>query len=128
VASELKAAAKGRTAKRQREVRLPLLEGQERHPPTMCAKRSCVRPATEWDGIAYFCALYAEAQRARVIQERSRYLVTSSEEKWRSANASGDEALARRRWRSLREAQARLVEAEANLAAAERRAWSEHAS
>src|SRR3712207_1603908 len=85
VASELKAAAKGRTAKRQREVRLPLLEGQERHPPTMCAKRSCVRPATEWDGIAYFCALYAEAQRARVIQERSRYLVTSSEEKWRSA-------------------------------------------
>jgi hypothetical protein len=128
VASELRAAAKGRTAKRQREVRYPLLEGQKRQLPNTCARRSCVRPATEWDGMAYVCAEHAEAQRARVMQARVKYLVTSSEEKWRSAHDSGDEAVARMWWRALRQAQARLAEAEANLAALERRAWSEHAS
>ena len=128
VAFELKAAAKGKTANRRKKVGLPLLEGQERQLPNTCARRSCVRPATEWDGMAYVCGEHAEAQRARAIQERSRSWVRSCEEKWRSAHASGDEALARRWWRALREAQARLAKAEANLAALERRAWSEHAS
>jgi hypothetical protein len=78
--------------------------------------------------MAYVCAEHAEAQRARAIQERSRSWVRSCEEKRRSARDSGDEALARKWWRALRQAQARLAEAEANLAALERRAWSEHAS
>jgi hypothetical protein len=128
VASELKAAAKGKTSNRTREAELPLLQGHERQAPNTCARRSCIRPATEWDGMTYLCGEHATAQRARVIQERSKSWASSCEEKWRSAHASGDEALARRWWRSLREAQARLAEAEANLAAADRRAWSEHAS
>jgi hypothetical protein len=70
----------------------------------------------------------AEAQRARVIHERSKSWTSSCEERWRSAHASGDEALARRWWKSLREAQARLAKVEANLASVERRAWSEHVS
>lgn len=127
VASELKAAAKGKTRNCQREARPLLLEGEERQAPT-CAKRTCVRPATDWDGMAYICGEHAEAQRVRVILERSKRWSDSCEEKWRSARASGDDALARRWWMSLREAQTRLAEVEANLASVERRAWSEHAS
>lgn len=126
-ASELKAAAKGKTANRWREAKRSLREGEEWQAPK-CAKWSCARPATEWDGLAHVCREHAEAQRARAVQERSKSWVSSCEEKWRSAHALGDEALAHRYWMSLREAQARLAQAEANLASVERRAWSEYAS
>jgi hypothetical protein len=66
VASELKVAAKGKTANRWRETRHTLLEGEERQAPT-CAKRTCLRPATEWDGMAHVCGEHAEAQRARAV-------------------------------------------------------------
>lgn len=71
VASELKAAAKGKTANHWREATHTLLKGEERQAPT-CVKRSCVRPATEWDGMAYICGEHAEAQRARAVHERSK--------------------------------------------------------
>jgi hypothetical protein len=52
VASELKVAAKRRTANPRREAGLSPLKVEERQVPTTCALRSCVRPATGWDGMA----------------------------------------------------------------------------
>jgi hypothetical protein len=65
---------------------------------------------------------------AREVWERRRRSVLTCERGVRSAQASGDERLVRRWSRSLREAEARLAWAEADLARSEKRAWSEHAS
>jgi hypothetical protein len=72
--------------------------------------------------------VHTEAERAREVWELRRRSVLTCERGLRSALASGDERLARRWSRSLREAEARLAWAEADLARAEKRVWSEHAS
>jgi hypothetical protein len=66
-------------------------------------------------------------QRAREVLERRRKSVFTCERGLRSALASGDERLVRRWSRSLREAEDRLVWAEADLARAKKRVWSEDA-
>ena len=70
---------------------------------------------------------HAEAEGAREVLERRRKSVLTCERGLRSALASGDERLVRRWSRSLREAEARLAWAEADLARAEKRARSEYA-
>ena len=69
----------------------------------------------------------SEAERAREVWERRRRSVLTCEGGLRSALASGDERLVRRWSRSLREAEARLAWAEADLARAKKRARSERA-
>ena len=71
---------------------------------------------------------HAQAEGAWEVLERRRRSVLTCERGLRSAVASGDELLVRRWSRSLREAEARLAWAEADLACAEKRAWSKHAS
>ena len=61
---------------------------------------------------------------AREVWERRKRSVLTCERGLRSALASGDERLVRRWSRSLREAEERLVWAEADLARAEK--WSEY--
>ena len=69
-----------------------------------------------------------EVERAREVLERRRRSVITCERELRSALASGDERLVRRWSRSLREAEQRMSWAEADLARAEKRMWSGHAS
>ncbi len=69
-----------------------------------------------------------EVGRAREVLERRRRSVLTCERGLRSALASGDERLVRRWSRSLKEAEERLVWAEAEFARGEKRGWSEHAS
>jgi len=69
----------------------------------------------------------AEVGHAREVRERRRNSVLTCERGLRSALASGDERLVRRWSRSLREAEARLAWAEADLARAEARARLEQA-
>jgi hypothetical protein len=91
---------------------------------TRCAKGSCRRLATEWDGEAYVCGEHAKVGRARTVVERRRRTVRTCEEGLRSALASEDERLWRKWARLLREAQGRLADAEEDLEAAESRASS----
>jgi hypothetical protein len=70
----------------------------------------------------------SEVGSAREVWERRRRSVLTCERGLRSALASKDERLVRRWSKSLREAEARLAWAEADLARSEKRAWSEHAS
>jgi hypothetical protein len=92
-----------------------------------CAKGSCRRLATEWDGEAYVCGEHAKVGRARTVLERRSRTVRTCEEGLRSALASEDERLWRKWARLLREAQGRLADAEEDLEAAESRASnSEH--
>jgi hypothetical protein len=70
---------------------------------------------------------HAEADGAREVWERRRRSVLTCQRRLRSALASGDERLARRWSRSLREAEDRLAWAEADLARAEKRVRSEYA-
>ena len=93
----------------------------------ICAERSCERPAVEQEGGAFVCREHAEVRRASAIRERRRASVLTCERGLRSALASGDERLARRWSRSLADAEARLLWAEADLEVAEEKARSEHA-
>jgi hypothetical protein len=70
----------------------------------------------------------AEVEHAREVLERRRRSVLTCERGLRSALASGDERLVRRWSRSLREAEERVVWAEADVARTEKRVWPEHAS
>jgi hypothetical protein len=69
---------------------------------------------------------HAEVDRAREVWERRRRSVLTCERGLRSALASGEERLVRRWSRSLRDAEARLAWAEADLDMAEKRAWLDH--
>ena len=71
---------------------------------------------------------HTEVERAREVLERRRRSVLTCEGGLRSALASADERLVRRWSRSLREAEERLAWAEADLARAKKRVWTEHAS
>ena len=71
---------------------------------------------------------HTEVERAREVLERRRRSVLTCERGLRSALASGDERLVRRWSRSLREAQERVVWAEADVARTEKRVWPEQAS
>jgi hypothetical protein len=64
---------------------------------------------------------HTEVERAREVWERRKTSVLTCERGLRSALASSDERLVRRWSRSLREAEARLVWADADLARAEKR-------
>jgi hypothetical protein len=69
---------------------------------------------------------HAEVDRAREVWERRRRSVLTCKRGLRSALASGEERLVRRWSRSLRDAEARLAWAEADLDTAEKRAWLDH--
>ena len=130
VASELEAhSAKSKAAER-RAANEPL-RSEEREPGKpggrICAKRSCERPVVEQEGGAFVCREHAEVRRASAIRERRRASVLTCERGLRSALASGDERLARRWSRSLADAEARLLWAEADLEVAEERAQLERA-
>jgi hypothetical protein len=71
---------------------------------------------------------HTEVEHVRKVLESRRRSVLTCEGGLRSALASGDERLVRRWSRSLREAEDRLAWAEADLARAEKRAWSQRAS
>jgi hypothetical protein len=71
---------------------------------------------------------HTEVERAREVLERRRRSVLTCDRGLRLALASSDERLVRRWSRSLREAKDRLAWAEADLARAEKRVWSERAS
>jgi hypothetical protein len=71
---------------------------------------------------------HTELERAREVLERRKRSVLTCERGLRSALASSDERLVRRWSRSLRDAEDRLAWAEAELARAEKRVWSERAS
>jgi hypothetical protein len=71
---------------------------------------------------------HAQTERAREVLERRRRSVLTCEGGLRSALASGDERLVRRWSRSLREAEERLLWAEADLVRADKRLRSRHAS
>ena len=71
---------------------------------------------------------HTEVERAREVLERRRRSVLTCDRGLRLALASSDERLVRRWSRSLRDAKDRLAWAEADLARAEKRVWSERAS
>ena len=70
---------------------------------------------------------HTEVERVREVLERRRRSVLTCDRGLRLALASSDERLVRRWSRSLREAEARLAWAEADLARTEKRARSEYA-
>ena len=127
VASELKAAAAKVKAERRRKADKGRLAESDEPNTRPCAEHSCEQPAAVWNGEAYVCREHAKVQHARAVRERRRRSVLTCERGLRSALASGDERLARRWSRSLRQAEARLADAEADLDAAEIRARSQYA-
>lgn len=96
----------------------------ESHEPgvRLCAEPSCERPAVEREGGAFVCREHAAIRRASAVRERRRASVQTCERGLRSALAAGDERLTRRWSKSLMEAEAGLMWAEADLRVAEKRA------
>jgi hypothetical protein len=89
------------------------------------AERFSEQPTTERAVAAAVGHQHAEVSRASAIRDRRRASVLTCERGLQAAIVSGDARL-RRRWsRSLRDAEARLLWAEADLEASEERAWSE---
>lgn len=122
VASELEAhGATSEAAKHREEDALLRSESHEKG-VRICVEPSCGRRAVEREAGAFVCRQHAEAKRASAIRERRRASVQTCERGLRSALAKGDERLTRTWSRSLMEAEARLMWAEADLKAAEERA------
>jgi hypothetical protein len=85
-------------------------------------KRSCDRPAAEWDGVAFVCREHAELSRATAVRERRGAWALTCERAVRTAIASGDEHLERRWAKLLLAAEVSFAESEARLRVAEMRA------
>jgi hypothetical protein len=92
----------------------------------VCAEPSCGRPAVEREGGMFVCSEHADVKRASAIRERRRASVLTCERGLRSAIAAGDERLTRTWSKSLIEAEATLMWAEADLRVAEERAQAQH--
>ena len=88
-------------------------------------KRLRERPTTVRAGAAFVDHQHAEVSRTSAIRERRRASVLTCERGLQSAIVS-DEARLMRTWsKSLRDAEARLLWAEADLEASEKKAYSE---
>ena len=79
------------------------------------AERFSDRPTTQRVGAAFVGHQHAEVSHASAIRERRRASVLTCERGLHSAIASGDARLTRRWSRSLRDAEARLLWAEADV-------------
>jgi hypothetical protein len=89
------------------------------------AERFYEQPTTERASVAVVDNQHAEKSRASTIRERRRASVLTCERGLRSAIVSDDARLTRTWAKSLRDAEARLLWAEADLEASEKKAWSE---
>jgi hypothetical protein len=125
VATELeKVAEKSKTRQRPKANGRRLAKDNEPN-KRICVKDSCQRPGVERGGAEFVCREHAEVSRASAIRERRRASVLTCERGLQSANVSEDAHL-RRTWaRSLRDAEARLLYAKADLEASEKRVQSQ---
>ncbi len=123
-ASELEAhsANNSELVTERREEDAPLRSESHEQGVRICAELSCGRPAIKREGGAFVCREHAEVKRASATRDRRRASVQTCERGLRSALAADDERLTRTWSRSLIEAEARLMWAEADLRAAEERA------
>jgi len=119
---EVEAAAAKLKAAKHRQVKRP--RRSEGYEPEVRsgAERFMERASTERAGAALVGHQDAEVGRASAIRERCRASVLTCERGLQSALVSNDARLTRRWSRSLRDAKARLLWAEADLEASEKRA------
>jgi hypothetical protein len=119
---EVEAAALKLKAAKHRQVKKPSRSKDYESEVRSGAERFSERPTTERAGAAPVGHQDAEVSRASAIRERRRVSVLTCERGLQSAIVLGDARLTRRWSRSLREAQARLLWAEADLEASEKKA------
>ncbi len=124
-AFEVEAVAAKAKATKHRQVKRPSRsEGYEPEVRSE-AERFSERASTERAGAAVVGHQHAEVSRASAIRERRRASVLTCERGLQSAIVSGDARLTRSWSRSLRDAEARLTWAEADVEASQNRAQSE---
>ena len=119
---EVEAAALKLKVDKHRQVKKPSRSKDYESEVRSGAERFSERPTTERAGAAPVGHQDAEVSRASAIRERRRASVLTCERGLQSAIVSDDARLMRRWSRSLREAQARLLWAEADLEASEKKA------
>ena len=115
------AAAKLKASKRRQVKRPSRSEGYEPE-ERGSAERFYEQPTTERASVAVVDNQHAEKSRASTIRERRRASVLTCKRGLQSAIVSGDARLARTWSKSLRDAEDRLLWAEADLEASEKRA------
>ncbi len=119
---EVDAAAAKLKASKHRQVKRPSRSNDYDPRVRSEAERFSERATTERAGAAAVGHQHAEVSHASAIRERRRASVLTCERGLQSAIVSGDARLMRRWSRSLREAQARLLWAEADLETSEKKA------
>ena len=119
---EVEAAALKLKAAKHRQVKKPSRSKNDEPEVRSGAERFSERATTERAGAAAVDHQHAEVSRTSVIRERRRASVLTCERGLQTAIVSGDARLMRRWSRSLREAQARLRWAEADLETSEKKA------
>jgi hypothetical protein len=107
-------AAKAKTAK-HRQVKRPSRSKDYDPEVRSEAERFSDRPSTQRVGAAFVGHQHAEVSHASAIRERRRASVLTCERGLQSAIGSGDARLTRTLSRSLRDAEARLLWAEADV-------------
>jgi hypothetical protein len=107
---------------KHRQVKKPSRSKNDEPEVRSGAERFSERPTTERADAALVGHQNAEVSRASAIRERRRASVLTCERGLQSAIVSDDARLVRRWSRSLREAQARLLWAEADLETSEKKA------
>ena len=119
---EVEAAALKLKVAKHRQVKKPSRSKNDEPEVRSGAERFSERPTTERADAALVGHQNAEVSRASAIRERRRASVLTCEHGLQSAIVSDDARLMRRWSRSLREAQARLLWAEADLETSEKKA------
>ena len=119
---EVEAAALKLKAAKHRQVKKPSRSKNDEPEVRSGAERFSERPTTERADAALVGHQNAQVSRASAIRERRRASVLTCERGLQSAIVSDDARLMRRWSRSLREAQARLLWAEADLETSEKKA------
>jgi hypothetical protein len=119
---EVDAAAAKLKASKHRQVKRPSRSNDYDPRVRSEAERFSERATTERAGAAAVDHQHAEVSHASAIRERRRASVLTCERGLQSAIVSGDARLTRRWSRSLRDAEARLLWAEADLEASQKRA------
>jgi hypothetical protein len=119
---EVEAAALKLKVAKHRQVKKPSCSKNYEPEVRSGAERFSERPTTERADAALVGHQNAEVSRASAIRERRRASVLTCERGLQSAIVSDDARLTRRWSRSLREAQARLLWAEADLETSEKKA------
>ena len=119
---EVEAAALKLKAAKHRQVKKPSRSKNYEPEVRSGAERFSERPTTERADAALVGHQNAEVSRASAIRERRRASVLTCERGLQSAIVSDNARLTRRWSRSLREAQARLLWAEADLETSEKKA------